>query len=403
MFDSHEFFKQRFSAHLKELSRYLRYIFNGHLMIAMFFLISALAVYYQQWLAQLPADFPTSFIMGAILGILVSYSPVRTLLKEPDLVFLIAAENKMNAYFRDALIYSFVIQLYLILLAVAALGPLYFESFPGRSGSMYLLTLALVLIFKVWNLIANWWMLKIREASLRQTDLIARSLLNVVIFYFIVNGDMLFAGIATVIFIAVFLYIFNVSKKQPGIAWDILVDKDQNRMHAFYRMANMFADVPHLKNRVKKRQWLVSILSRVPFARNHTFDYLYRITLVRSGDYLGIYLRLIIIGGLFIYFIPNVWMKILFAILFLYLSCFQMMTLYQHHRTIIWLDIYPVEVSQRQNALMKLLFQLTLIQTVLFSLLFLAVQEYLGFVIVLAGGILFTYLFINGYVKRKIA
>ena len=112
MFDSHEFYKKRFSSHLKETGRYLKYIFNGHMAFAILFFISASAYYYQQWLTELPANFPTALIIGITFGLIVSYSPVRTLLKEPDLVFLIVAETKMGAYFRNALIYSFVIQLY---------------------------------------------------------------------------------------------------------------------------------------------------------------------------------------------------------------------------------------------------------------------------------------------------
>ncbi|MFD1037669.1 ABC transporter permease [Virgibacillus byunsanensis] len=402
MFDSHDFFKKRFSAHLKETSRYLRYIFNGHIAVAMLFFISAMAYYYQQWLADLPESFPTALIMGLALGLLVSYSPVRTLLKEPDLVFLIAAENKMNAYFRNALVYSFVLQLYLILLVVAAFGPLYFATYPDREGSVYLLTLAIVLIFKIWNLIANWWMLKIREPGVRWLDQIVRMLINIAIFFFMVNGEMLLAGITTILFVLVFLYDYSVSRKQAGIIWDLLIEKDQNRMQVFYRIANMFADVPHLKNRIKKRQWLVSIVSRMPLVKERTFDYLYRITFVRTGDYLGMYIRLIVVGGLFIYYIPNSWMKIAFAILFLYLSSFQMMTLYHHHRTIMWLDLYPVDITLRQRAVIKWLFQLTLIQTILFGILFLAMNEVMGVLVVVVGGMVFNYLFIHGYVKRKL-
>ncbi len=402
MFDSHKFYKQRFAAHMKETSRYLKYIFNGHIMIALLFFISAIAVYYQQWLASLPENFPTALVMGLVFGLLVSYSPVRTLLKEPDLVFLIVAEHKMKAYFRNTLIYSFVIQLYLILLAVAALGPLYFASYPDRTGNMYLLVLIVVLIFKGWNLITNWWMLRTRDPNVRQVDLLIRIILNIAVFYFIVAGNILFCVIATVLFVLVFFYDYNVSRKKPGIIWDLLVEKDQNRMQAFYRLANMFAEVPHLKNRVKKRQWLVSLVSKVPFSKRNTFDYLYRITFVRSGDYLGMYIRLIVIGCLFIYFIPNIWVKILFAILFLYLSSFQMMTLYHHHRTVVWLDLYPVDLSWRKEALVKIIYQLTIFQAILFALLFLVMQLYLGFIIALVAGVLFTVGFMNGYIKRKL-
>jgi ABC-2 type transport system permease protein len=403
MFNSHEFYKKRLSAHLKELGRYTRYILNGHMVVVMFFLISATAFYYQQWLTELPENFPTALVIGVSLGLLVSYSPVRTLLQEPDLVFIIVAEDKMNAYFRNSLIYSFVVQLYLILLLVAAFSPLYFAAFPERTGTGYLLTLAIVLLFKVGNLIANWWMLKVREARVRQIDLLARTFLNIVIFYFIIQGNLFFAGIITILFVLLFLYDFSVSKKQAGIAWDLLVEKDQNRMQSFYRFANMFADVPHLKNRTKKRQWLVSLISsRIPFAKKQTYDYLYRITFIRSGDYVGMYLRLIIIGGLFIYLIPNIWMKVLFGLLFIYLSSFQMMPLYQHFRTNIWLDLYPVDHILKKAAILKIIHQLSFVQVIIYALLFIVLQEYLGFIVFIVAGGLFSISFINGYIKSKL-
>lgn len=403
MFNSHDFFKKRLSSHFKELSRYTRYIFNGHIAFAMFFFVSAMAYYYQHWLKDLPENFPVAIIAGVIFGLLVSYSPVRTLLQEPDLVFLIPAETKMGSYFRNAIIYSFVIQLYLLLLAGGVLGPLYFAAFPDRSGNVYLLTLAVVVVFKLLNLFTNWWMLKIREPGIRQVDMLARTLLNMALFYFLIKGEMLLASITMILFIFVFLYDLTISRKQAGVLWDLLLEKDQNRMHTFYRIANMFADVPHLKNRVKGRHWLVSMVSRVPFAKKHTFDYLYRITFIRSGDYLGMYFRLIIIGGLFIFFVPNLWMKAIFALLFIYMSSFQMITLYHHHRTVMWLDLYPVPLKIRQKSLVKLLFQLTLLQTIIFTILLLGIGEWFGALLVLAGGIIFNYIFHNGYVKKQIA
>jgi len=404
MFDSNVLFKDRLRGHVKELSRYLKYIFNGHFAVAMFFFIAAIAYYYQQWLAELPESFPTALIIGIVFGLLISYSPVRTLLKEPDLVFLIVAEDKMNAYFRNALIYSFFIQLYLIFLAAAALGPLYFAEYTERAGSIYLLTIAVMLIFKVGNLIANWWMLKIRDGRSKAIDTVVRTLINVLTFYFIIAGDILFASITTILFVIIFLYDYVLSRRQAGINWNLLVDKDRSRMLAFYRLANMFADVPHLKNKVKKRRLLVSLISKgIPFSRDKTYDYLYRITFVRSGDYLGMYVRLIIIGALLIFLIPNMWIKVFFAILFLYLSLFQIMALYQHHRTVMWLDLYPVEITDRKQAFVKLMYQFGWVQLVLFSILFLVMGEYAGFGLVLAFGVLFNLLFINGYVKKKLA
>lgn len=402
MFDSHAFFRNRLSEHLKETSRYLRYIFNGHTAVAMLFFISAIAVYYQQWIADLPDDFPTALVVGIAFGLIASYSPVRTLLKEPDLVFLIAAESKMNAYFRNALLYSFIIQLYLVLLIAAALGPLYAASYPDRGTEVYLLSVLVMLVFKVWNLFANWWMLKVRAPGVRQVDLVTRMLVSIAVFYFLVKGDMVLTAVTTGLFMVVFLYDYKVSTKQAGIVWDLLVEKDRNRMQAFYRFANMATDVPHLRSKVKRRNWLTFLISNVPFQNKATYHYLYRITFIRSGDYLGMYIRLIIIGGLFIYFVPQVWMKVLFAFLFIYMSSFQMMTIYHHHRANMWLDLYPVEHTWRKHAVLKWLYQLGIIQTVIFALVFVFAQEFSGAGITLVGGLLFNYLFVNGFVKRKL-
>ncbi|MFD1335641.1 ABC transporter permease [Oceanobacillus iheyensis] len=402
MFDSHLFYKKRLSSHIKNLSRYLRYIFNGHIAFAMFFFISATAYYYQQWLANLPANFPTAIIIGIVFGLIVSYSPIRTLLQEPDLVFLIPAEKQMKDYFRNSLIYSFVIQLYLVLLFAAALAPLYFATIPEREGSMYFTTLAMLLLWKVANLLANWWMLRVREPSIRRIDLLTRTILNVVIFYFMIVGNMLMTVITVSLFIVVLIYDFWYSSKQAGILWDVLIEKDNNRMQSFYRIANMFAEVPHLKNRVKRRSWLVTLIVKgIPFSKEATYAYLYRISYVRSGDYVGMYIRLVIIGGIFIWIMPNSWMKILFGLLFLYLSTFQMMSLYQHHRTNIWLDIYPVSEPLKRDAVLSIIRQLGVIQSVLFSLLFLFLGDWLGFVIMLIVGVTFTIIFTQGYIRSK--
>ncbi|WP_193064765.1 ABC transporter permease [Oceanobacillus oncorhynchi] len=403
MFDSHALYKKRLSSHVKNLSRYLKYMFNGHIAFAMFFFIAATAYYYQQWLEQLPENFPTGIIMGIVLGLLISYNPIRTLLQEPDLVFFIAAEQQMGSYFRNSLIYSFAIQTYLIVLAAAAFSPLYFASFSGRAGSIYLVTLLLFLVFKGMNMLANWNMLKVREKSLRTIDLTARTLLNIVTAYFVIEGQALYAVITIVLLLLVIVYDFIVAAKQPGIIWELLIEKDQIRLQSFYRIANLFADVPHLKNKVKRREWLTkTFISRIPFERSAAYDYLYQISFLRSGDYLGMYLRLVVIGGIFIWVIPNVWIKLLFAILFIYLSVFQMMALYHHHRTQMWLDLYPLKPGLKLDAVIKIIRKLGYMQAFAFTFLFIFQLEWLGSIIVLIGGLAFVWAYVTFYVQPKL-
>ncbi|WP_173917009.1 ABC transporter permease [Halobacillus sp. Marseille-Q1614] len=403
MFKAGEFWNRRFQEHVKETSRYLKYIFNGHIAVAMFFFISALAYYYQQWLLTVPEDFPTEWVVGIAFGLVASYSPVRTLLKEPDLVFLLPAEHKLGEYFKRCLVYSFFVQLYLILLVAAALGPLYFTTFPELGTRYYLGMIALTLVIKLLNMMANWWMLKERNANIRHTDLFVRILLSIVFFFFLSQGNQLFSIITGVLLLLVVAYIYSLAHKKAGLVFDLLVEKDQARMRTFYRIANMFTDVPHLKNPVKKRHALVQLLAQgVPFRQSESFTYLYRITFVRSSDYLGMYFRLIAIGGLAVWFVPNVWIKIAFAILFLYLSAFQMMSLWNHHRTIAWVDIYPVNKEAKQKAMVRFLKQLMLFQTFLFTVLFIVQWNVLGILITALGGTLFSLAFIKTYIKPRI-
>ncbi|QXE02675.1 ABC transporter permease [Terribacillus sp. DMT04] len=403
MFNAEIFFKQRLSDHMKELNRYLRYIFNQHLAIAMLFIISGLAYYYQQWLETISPDFPAALLIGAVFGLLVSYSPVRTLLKEADLIFLLPLEPKMHRYFRLTIGYSFFTQLYMLLLAAAALAPLFFAANLGDNFTSYLLIFVVMLIFKIWNLYMNWWMLKIRNVNNRRLEQTLRVILNVGSFWLLVRGDLIAAGVITVLFVGLLFTDYSYSRKQGGLAWDLLIEKDQARMQAFYRIANQFADVPHLKTKVHKRQAIVNLfVRRVPFDQQHTYDYLFRVTFVRGGDYFGLFLRLTVLAGVIIYFIPNLWVQLAFALLFLYLTGFQLVGMWKHHRTIAWMDLYPVQDDTRKHALLSLLQILGIIQAILLSVVFLLHANVIGFVLTLAAGIVFTIGFVRLYVSKRL-
>jgi len=404
MLDAKNLFKERLSNHAKQLSRYMRYIFNGHIAVAMIFLISALAVFYQEWLTTVPKDFPAEVIIGVAFGIVVTYNPIRTLLKKPDVMFLMVAEEQLYPYFRRTLIYSYLTQIYVVLLVAAVLGPLYFHVFAFRPGKIYLLTIVALLIVKGWNLIANWWMLKVRNHLLYRLHLLTRLGLNIAIFIFLIEQQLLLASFTTLIFGSLFIYTYYLQSKFVGIPWNELVELEERHLQTFYRLANLFTDVPDIKAPLKKRKWLVYLVQRfVPMQEKYTYDYLYRLTFLRSGDYLGMYIRLLVIGSIAIYFIDYLWMKLLFIILFIYMSSFQMITLYKHYRTNIWLDLYPVPLKNRQRAFIQLLFELTFLKAFIFTVIFLwSTANLLMFLFALIASILFVLLFINGYVKRKI-
>ncbi|QGH35711.1 ABC transporter permease [Gracilibacillus salitolerans] len=402
MLNSHRLFVERLSAHMKELSRYLRYILTGHLMIAMVFIVGAMSVYYQQFLENIPDYFPSTWVIAVVLGVVTAHSPIQTLLKRADIVFLIPAELQLSGYFFRALIYSFATQLYLFVLAMAAVAPLYMTVFPENSS--FGLLFVVLLIIKAWSLVANWWMLRVRDKNFRMLDKIVRFALIITLVYFFLVQEMIFLAVITVLLVVLFVTNYQTARKQRALNWDLLIESDYMRMRSFYRLANMFTEVPHMETQVKKRHWLARLLTgSIPFHQKQAYPYLYRLTTVRSGEYLGIYVRLLVIGGFLVYFVPNLWLKLIFAMLFMYMIFLQMIPLWKHHATLVWLDLYPIGTSVRKQAFIKWMQQLIMFAGVVFVLFLFVIGEWLIGIVMAIAALLFIGMVIPNYLNKKMS
>lgn len=402
MLDVKQLFAERLKAHVLELTRYLRYIFTGHLAIAMVFILAALSVYYQQWLEQMPDNFPAEWLMAIILGFVATHAPIQTFVKKADLVFLIPAEYRLKGYFLRAIIYSFVTQLYLLIFAVVALAPLYFQTFPTYSSREFWLLFFLLLLLKIWSYAVSWWMHKVRDATTRRMEVLLRYLLVTALIFFFIQQETILTLIVTVLLIGVWLVHYQLAKKTKTVNWELLIEQNYRRMRAFYRLANMFTDVPHLETQVKKRQLLAGLLTkRLPIQKNTAFLYLYRLTTVRSTDYLGIYLRLLIIGLILVWTVSNSWLMLVFAVLFLYVIFLQIVPLYQHHRTLVWIDLYPIKEEVRRKNFVQWIRQLIWLTSILFLIPFVYEGMWKEALIMLVFSLIFIKGAIPGLIQRK--
>ncbi|WP_077617148.1 ABC transporter permease [Bacillus sinesaloumensis] len=401
MIDIKELWRKRQTQHFKEISRYLRYMLNDHLLIALLFLGGGGAYYYNYWLQDVPKDFPYAILIALILGGVLTGSRVQTLLKEPDLVFLLPIEKKLTPYFQKAFWYSFFSQIYLLLIVFAIAAPLYL-AVTDKSHTSLVSIFVIVLFSKAWNLLLTWFTQYYTENSTYYSDLVIRFILNLVLMYLLFSGaSILFIGCVVVIKLVLLLY-FQRAVENKGIKWNTLIELESKRMLTFYRLANLFTDVPKLKEQVKKRQWLNWVTGFIVYSKENTFRYLYTRTFLRTSDYLGLYVRLTIIGGLIIYFIPFHYGKAFVMILFLYLTGYQLITLWRHHSLKIWVQLYPVNEASKQASYLKFLFQLLVVQSIIFTVTVLLTTEIATTLILLVAGLVFVYLFVFSYTKGKI-
>lgn len=392
--------KERFRHFLKEVRTYSKYVFNDHLKFIFVFIIGAGAYYYQQWLQTLTPSFPAALVMAVLIGLVLTAGSIQTLLKEADLVYLLPVEEKLKPYFTKAFLFTFMIQLYIIAIVAAALAPLYFQQMK-QTGAGYIWIVLAFVIVKAWNLFVAWEKSFLTDQNIQRADWFIRFILNGLFVYFLVERtSVLFIG-GIVLLMVLYLAIMHQMVKGKPLNWEYLISEEGKKMMLLYRIANMFVDVPALKERVARRKWLDFILSII--GEKRTYLYLYTRTFLRSGNYFGLYVRLLALGGVILYFIPFLYGRFIVSLIFLYLIGYQLLTLWKHHRMKIWLDLYPVRGEEKKKDFLTLLNAVLIIGSVIFTVIFaLATKDFMMTGILLIVSILFSIGFVYQYGTKRI-
>jgi ABC-2 type transport system permease protein len=401
MFDEKKLWKDRASGRIKDLGRYLRYIFNGHLVVVLLFLIGTASFYYQNWIETLSDGFPAEIIIAVLIGFLLTYSPVSNFLLEADQVFILPLEDKLKGYFLRSGVASLVFQGYLLLMVLAVLMPMYAHISSNGFRSFFPF-LVILLVLKSWNLATSWRIDFFVQTSIHRWDIVVRYLINTTFTYLLFKQASIFILLLIVAVCVFYYYYFSVQTKKMGLKWDLLISQEEKGMASFYRLANMFTDVPKLRDTVKRRKWLDIFINRISFSQDKTYLYLFSRAFLRSSDYLGLFTRLTVIGVLAIYFISFGLGQILFGILFLYLTGFQLLPLWNHHQNKLWIDLYPVEQKYKTAAFYSLLMIILTIQAVIFSLFILFKGDLLISLLSLVAELVFSYGFVYFYAKNRL-
>ncbi|WAA13017.1 ABC transporter permease [Fervidibacillus halotolerans] len=390
---------KRSGERFRELFRYSRYMFNDHLLFVIIIGVGGGAYYYQNWVHTLSPQFPTAILFSIVFGVLLAYGNIITFFKQADKVFLLPLETKLHGYLRRSALLTILWHWYISGLSLLILAPIFFQT-EGDSKKFFLFTFV-ILILKLVNLFIRWYVDFETDRLSVIVDLLFRILFNGFIVYFYLTSEFPFVGITSFIFIAYGVYFFMKNRTKP-LPWERLVTNEERRMGTFYRIANLFTDVPQLRNQVKRRRWLDLLLKNVRFSPNQTYVYLLNRTFFRSGDYFGLFMRLTIIGAILLFETEGAYFRIFLAVLFMYLTGFQLWGLWMHHRSILWISLYPVNEKDKERAFLNLLARTLSVQMILFILLLLLLGEWTEAFVLFGCLILFLYLFIFIYTKNRI-
>ncbi|MFN7249252.1 MAG: ABC transporter permease [Anaerobacillus sp.] len=374
--------------------RYLRLIGNSGFLFAIYIAIIVGSYYYSELLKWLPDWFPATIFLAVITALLLTKSPLRTFIKEGDLVFLSPVEGRLASYFRSSFYYSFIIQSFVLVLVIVLLTPLY-RHFIADDAMALLFVIIVLFVSKAWNLLAQWEEGRLLFTGWRITHKLGRFVINATLTYF------LFAGASIYFLLAIFaikvlllFFYYQHLKKQHSLKWEYLIELEERMVMSFYRIANMFTDVPKLSTKVKRRNPWSAIPNMLAFKQESTFNYLYLKSFIRANDYFGIYVRLLIIGIVLVFYVQFDYGKLFISILLLYMSALQLSTLWNHHQLKIMTDLYPIEDKVRERSFRTVVFSLLVVKTVVFtSATIVATMHFIEPLLVFGIGIIGSYVY----------
>ncbi|UQZ45428.1 ABC transporter permease [Bacillus sp. PK3-037] len=350
-----DIWQSRLQEHIKETRMYMKYMLNDHLVIVLIFFIAGAASWYSKWIRDIPAHFPSFWVMAVLFSLVLTGSYVRTLLKEADLVFLLPLEAKMEPYLRQAFVYSYVSQLFpLIALSLVAM-PLYFAVTPGASLVSYAAVFVQLLLLKAWNQALEWRMTFQNDRSMKQMDLVIRFAANTLVLYFVFQSVYVYALVIYIIMAALYLYVSSAAKGKT-FKWESHIEYELRRKQRFYRIANLFTDVPHLKKQAKRRAYLDFLLRFVPFEQRKTFAYMFARAFLRSSDYLGIQVRLTVIFALIMmYASASPMIAGILTVFTVFITGIQLLPLFGHFDHLALQELYPVKKEAKLKSYFSLL------------------------------------------------
>lgn len=376
---------QRLDQYQQKLLKYLRYVFNDHFVIALFFVFGAVCYGYFNFIDHYvhPLTFFDRLVAIVALMIILQIGKLVTLLQKPDIVFLLPNDYRINDYLIKARHHSMtmtaLIQISCGLITVPFLVRiLHFKWFDW-------------VILIVSQVLLKWMQLLFEENVLfdqkwnsGQMQLLKQgiSLIGIAI------GILVSPWMTLIIAVVSWGGMLQLRKKANYhvFKWKDAIAAEDKRVMRIYKFFSLFTDVPEVHQKIKRRRYLDRLLPRFQQDSRQTYKYLYWRGFWRNSEYSGLFMRLTIIGVLLMLFINLKWVSLLIGLLFVYLTSFQLIPLANQFYDIVFTHLYPVKPSQQLASFRKVLGVLTAAQVVIFTVALLIATHSLVVAVILVIG-----------------
>ncbi|MDR9867546.1 ABC transporter permease [Lactococcus cremoris] len=337
-----EIFKKRRNLWYQQNIKYLRYVFNDHFVLFLMILLGALVVQYVNFLQVHHLNLWGKIILVVFVSLLSQVlGRLATFIEAPDKVFLLTKELEVRAYLIKCLFRSLIIPAIVSGLLVLIAAPLL------KFNPIFLILWFLVLVgIKAGLLAYQIWRFQ--------------------------NSGLL--------------------------DWSGLIDLEEARKTGTLRLFSLFTNVKGLKSHSHRRKYLDFLLTKT----KRTYEYLFTRSFLRSGDYLGLTIRLLILSILSMIFVKNGIVAIVMVVVFNYLLIFQLLSLQTAFDYQLLTRIYPLKKAAKTAGLRMIIFRVMMFVTIVelvLSLIF--VRPFFLTLVILLVNFLLTKFYVRFRLKNK--
>lgn len=399
-------FKKRNKLYYKKLLNYLRYIFNDHFSLVLFFLIGAGGYGYSNYLENLSKGNIQArlFLLIAFFFISIRTS-VKLVVEDADQVFLLAKEEDFYSIFKQETLKSYFQSLIPIAFLIFITYPIFSVTTGGARVEGILLFLALVSL-KWLNLV-----LKIYPYFYQNQMKYDKYRWFMQGLTFFVISSILFLkikAIAILILLLALLTMYLFIKEEIYfnhlLKWDVMIAAEEARMNRIYRFIAVFVDVPQVDSGLKRLSFLdypLEQLSKIyPKA-----PYYYSVrTVIRNKEYRSLILRLTIIASLFLSMTDSYLLSFVFTLFFIYILGFQLIALVQTIKDLPQFKINPVTEKDKIDSALYLINQILIFMGIVIGITTTVNLGWRGlslFPVALLASYLFSYYYLPYRLKSK--
>ena len=322
-------FKQRFGVWVEDVVKYSRYVANGGLLFTLYFTLIYGAFVYNQFLTDLDPAFPSEWIVALIWLLLPLGHRPRTLIQEADQVFLLPRLGEIQAFMTGIRLFNVVFAAVRAILVMLVVLPLLVRTQALTSVEVGAILATSLLI----------------SAAGRLAKL--EGIKYVVLPSALASGFLVLFGVPllTPVPALVPFVLLHVRRNRriPLLDWLTLEEKSKAQ---FNRVVSWFVDVPAMREDVRERSFIVSLLERSVLKRADAARYVYGLRVMRSNDSLDLVLRLSAVA-LVVMWLSGGWYVGLVVPLFVGLTALQLVPLFKRLDTVSMASWLPITRTER--------------------------------------------------------